>query len=261
MAGVTVNGSKAVISAGLLWNIVRRTGRARRAVADLVAIGIASAIVLSGNPAVAIDPSETCFGLTEESPDEDGAQLRIAHVVGDTSVELSFMPPPACEREPPNFCKNGESGSVQPGDIVVVTRQASGFICARRFPGGPRNEGWLPLSRLKIADPAQVATPLSAWVGTWHGSGATITIHLADNNTLRAEGEARWEGRYAGPNIGDFDATVRPVSNLATLTDDYSDDCHVSLALLPDSLAVVDNALCGGMIVRFSGFYERTSID
>jgi hypothetical protein len=246
-----------VISAALLWKIVRRTP-VRRAGADLVAIGIASAIVLSGNPPVAIDPSETCFGLTMESPDEDGAQLRIAQIIGDASAELSYVLPPACDREP-NSCRDGERRSAQPGDIVVVTRQASGFICAHRFPGGPQNGGWLPLSRLEIADPAQVATPLSAWVGTWHGSdqAATITIRLADNNTLRAEGEAWWQGQYAGPNIGNFDTTARPVSNLLTLTD-YS-VCHVSLALLPGSLAVVDNAQCGGMNVRFSGFYERTS--
>jgi hypothetical protein len=258
MAGVTVNRSKAVISVSLLWNMGRRSTLVRPAAAGLVAIVILSAIVFSGKPAVAIDPSESCFGLTGESPDEAGAQPRIAHVVGDASVELSSVLPPACEREP-NFCKDVERLSAQPGEIVVVTRQASGFICAHRFPGGPRNEGWLPLSRLKLADPTQAAPPLSAWVGTWHGSdqAATITIRLADNNTLRAEGEASWQGQYAGPNTGNFDSTAKPVSNFLTLTD-YS-VCHVSLALLPSSLAVVDNAQCGGMNVRFSGFYERTS--
>lgn len=133
MVGTTVIRSKSVISTGLLRKLVRRTP-VRRAAA-LVVISIASTIASSGNPALAIDPSEWCFGLVSESPDEDAGQLRIARVVGDASVEMSPVLPAACARKSAD-CWDGGRRSAQPGDLVVVTREAWGFICSHRFPGG-----------------------------------------------------------------------------------------------------------------------------
>jgi hypothetical protein len=234
---------------------VSRGALAWRPTICLIAISIAGSAVPFKNQAVAADISEMCFGLTFESPDPDGIQLRIARVVGDARAELSFVLPPSCERDPES-CRGLRRSSAQPGDTVIVGRQAFGFVCSHRFDGASHADGWLPLSRLKIEEPTQVAAPLSAWAGTWRGedNDATITIDPAEGGGLRVVGDAMWQGAHGPPHVGEFGTTARPAGSLLALIDS---DCHVSLFLLPGSLAVIDNAQCGGLNVRFSGFYVR----
>ena len=115
--------------------------------------------------------------------------------------------------------------------------------------------GWLPAEQVRIT-PLAGPPPLAAWTGTWQLQDGQIRLQ-ARGDRLHGTGETIWQG--AGTvNTGDFEADARPVGNRVEFAADPAPNgCRLSLTLIEDVLAVIDNHACGGLNVTFSGLYAR----
>lgn len=135
-------------------------------------------------------------------------------------------------------------------------------------------EGWLPRSALRIEPPAQ--PDLSAWVGQWRrDKEAAIELKPKGPNGLQVTGSATYGAldpqrvRRGAVNMGTLEGVSTPRGNILPVGEKYdgvrSPDegqnfaCKARLRLLGPYLAVEDNGNCGGMNVRFTGIYMRSS--
>jgi len=99
---------------------------------------------------------------------------------------------------------------------------------------------------------------LDAWAGTWTGGEDRIVISPAKDGTkLRLRGYATWHGPNAVEHFGDVEGDVIPAGNRVRLTLGGSVSCALDLVLLGNIILASDNNLCGGMNVRFEGFWKR----
>lgn len=156
------------------------------------------------------------------------------------------------------------------GDRVIVTSAPDEtFSCFVR------------IGRNNTSNPGTILTSLLAfdaergsdWLGHWQsGAEQFITIEQAGNQ-LEISGEATW-GMFdpervarGGVNVGDFSATARPKKGALSFTAgdggntlpyaSDSDSCSIRMWLAGEFLVALDNNLCGGMNVTFTGFYAR----
>lgn len=90
--------------------------------------------------------------------------------------------------------------------------------------------------------------------GKWCYRDNVIKIQKAADNKLSLKGIAIEESGGV-PHTGDFDFTETPIANAVAHLD--GDGCDVVLVLSNNRLHVADNAMCGGMNVRFDGVYGR----
>lgn len=91
--------------------------------------------------------------------------------------------------------------------------------------------------------------------GKWCYKDNQIKIQKAADQKLNLKGIAIEETSRSAPNTGDFDFTETPTANIVAHLD--RDGCDVVLVLSNGKLHVADNAMCGGMNVRFDGVYDR----
>jgi hypothetical protein len=214
----------------------------------------ASWCVAARETAAAAVIEQMCFGLNQYN--DANIRLRVGHVIGDTPAELSFILPSVCTLNPEE-CIVLSKQNARPGDVVVVEQNVSGFVCAH----GRVGNGWLPVDRVHIEDPQQLDLSISSWVGVWRSvdSEATIAIAAASEKSLRANGDATWQGANGLVRVGYFDATSTPKGSSVSFVESggAGPDCRVSLILTRNLLAAVDNGNCGGLNVRFAGFFIR----
>jgi hypothetical protein len=93
-------------------------------------------------------------------------------------------------------------------------------------------------------------------------------ISESSSGSLLIHGNAFWYGGIVDgirvTHFGEVDGEGRPKGNKLHIIglDKKSDPdgCEVSLQLVDGFLKVSDNDSCGGMNVRFSGFYTRPSL-
>jgi hypothetical protein len=205
-----------------------------------------------------VSPAEICYGLTSAIPGEQSGMLRPGRITGSTTAEFSMVLPGICQRNPAT-CRGLPHSHTRPGDLVAVGQAVSGFVCAHYSDGRSETDGWLASDQVRIEDPKQLALPLASWNGTWHAvtQAATITIQPIDNESLHLEGEASWPSATdEGRHVGYIDATGMPNGSMMALTEEADGTaCRMSLLLLDHMLVAVDNQACGGMNVRFAGYY------
>ena len=196
-----------------------------------------------------------CDGLGSENM----PALRVGQIVGtDRAYFLTWMLSPEC-RANSQKCRQDRQPYVIPGDRVVVTGVVPGFVCAAYSKNGRSDvDGWLPEKQVKIEDPAKSPQQLTRWVGEWSGqyASAWIDIGRGKGHTLHAVGHAELrEGEYEG----DFEGDLSVIGNTAKVNDEVVGNygCVVSLLLLGGLMAVTDNEACGGLNVRFIGWFIR----
>lgn len=148
------------------------------------------------------------------------------------------------------------------GDAVLVSSAESGWSCAWYFGRAHELVGWLPSEALTV-QPAPVPS-LSDWVGTWVPAGGDQRIRIAARGAvLELSGEAQWRGGRdeAGEpvvHVGSFRGSAEPVRDRLTLdADGGASGCTLRMQRVSRSLVVSDNALCGGVNVRFDNVYRR----
>ncbi len=175
--------------------------------------------VHDANAATPIGVAEMCFGLPTFDGTDDG--LRLGRVTGTARAEMFVVLPSSCERAPED-CSGLPKSYADPGDIVVVGQEVSGFVCVHRPGGTSETNGWLSFDRVKIEDPKKIAVPVGSWLGTWRGisTDATIVLRSFDNEALHAEGEAWWPSAANARRSGAFDATAIPAGSTAAFVEE-----------------------------------------
>ena len=141
------------------------------------------------------------------------------------------------------------------GTMVAVGDIQAGFVCVHVSNGHSETDGWLPADQVQIAL-LPSPPPSITWVGTWHFQNNEIRLQVR-GDSLHGAGTAIWRGLYTA-HTGNFEADAIPNDSRLEFTEGLAPgECRLSLTLMEDMLAVVDNQACGGMNVTFSGLYVR----
>jgi hypothetical protein len=248
---------------GIAIILAGRAMKRSRRLLRLCGLSALAAAIMSQPSALSVemplDTSQFCTGLTGETPESPSGGLKLGRIIGNTRAEFLRGELLVCDRSVTE-CSGRLHAFVAPGTLVAVGKKGPGFVCAYYSDGGAEMDGWLPSGQVQIENANRVVPSLSSWQGTWRAVANAATIHiLPSNGTLHADGEAAWPSETdPNRNVGDFQATATPRGSTLALSEGPPDSaCHVTLLLLGDVLAAVDNQLCGGMNVRFSGFYVR----
>jgi hypothetical protein len=102
------------------------------------------------------------------------------------------------------------------------------------------------------------APALGAWVGSWANGKDRIRIQVSKSSgKLDLQGEATRRGVGGVVHTGDFSGEAAPAGIRLHFVEDGADSCTVDLALIGEYLVANDNAMCGGMNVRFWGIWKR----
>lgn len=99
----------------------------------------------------------------------------------------------------------------------------------------------------------------SAWIGAWTQGGNRIRINSAKNGELHIRGNAVWHGVKGVEHYGEVDDVASPNGNRLHLGSGGSEACVVDMMLLGNFILAKDNTQCGGMNVRFQGFWRRAA--
>lgn len=158
-----------------------------------------------------------------------------------------------------------QRGRTSPDKPLFTGRRHGDFVCV--FQDGSDDDGgsagWVLRSRLR-ALPVDHDPNLDAWVAHWQARGGaddTITI-TRHGSALAARGNAYWpaadpplEQFPGGANLGAMSGHAVPAGNVLTIG--KATECLVVMHLVGSTLIVHDNGQCGGMNVRFDGFYSK----
>lgn len=182
--------------------------------------------------------------------------LKAGIIVGSGPAFLLQVFEPNC-RSTPTECRS-PLAPLKPGDRVAVTKEEGGCACVTPTKHTRNNPaGWLPVNRIRLANPVYPKTPLDAWAGTWRNGSTTIKLHRR-NGELTIYGDAVWQGGISlVPHFGEIKDGGAPSGN--TLTVGESGGCEVRLLLFADTLIVVDNLGCCEANVSFSCKYRHVS--
>jgi hypothetical protein len=154
-----------------------------------------------------------------------------------------------------------------PGDLGLAGKTNGAFTCISYQAVAAREQkwtvGWIATASFAPVAP-DPAPARSDWTGTWSHAGGHITISNGKGGSVRIEGEATYA---AAQNVhtGEISATATPAHGLLAFADDGStpfdkaDDssCLVRMQRFGNFLVVEDNSQCGGVMVTFTGFYQR----
>jgi hypothetical protein len=169
-------------------------------------------------------------------------------------------------------------GFLVQGDDVLVGEVRNGIACisyispnAKRVKGRfPETNGFIPAAALA---PVGTMAPVAAdWIGKWtRDAEAEIEITAGAGGKLLIKGDATFGAldpdrvKRGAVNLGELDAEVMPKGNRIFFGEGYdgvklpndAGECQARLHLYGRYLVVEDSSGCGGMNVRFTGFYIR----
>lgn len=217
-------------------------------------------------PAYAGEDKDYCFGVQGTDREQPAPAMANGRIIGhDKAFFQNDVGAGGHCPGPSPACRLPGQSYVIPGDHVVLFNQKPGFVCAGFYV--PRKFqliiGWLPMEQVEVVPPQTMPVPRKFWEGTWRTSDADAEITLRwEGDTLRITGQAVWEGDDV-PHTGELDDTGVPVGNTVDygVKDRDTYDCSVRLITYGDHIILSDNSGCGGMNVRFSGFYTRMPPD
>ena len=154
-----------------------------------------------------------------------------------------------------------------PGDLVLTGRTNGPFACiAYESTKGKRanwTNGWIRSDSLAPVAPSRVRR-LADWTGTWKHPMGEITIEEGGSGKLMIEGIQAYKGAQ-NVQTGVLGAEVTPTGDLLAFADDGKTpfdqakdaECQVRMQRVGKFLVVEDNGGCGGVMVTFTGFYQR----
>ena len=182
---------------------------------------------------------------------------KLVQVVADSATTTLYAWAPS---RPPHACdpRSGEcrQGPVlQPNYPVEVIFADSDWAC---IAADGRGRLWIEAKKLSPIT-INPSPALADWVGTWgETDGDRLEITSTDGRTLSMHGEARWFGAMVnGSQVihsGEVDTHAVPSSNPFRIVES---GCEITLTLLGQYLKLTDNEGCGGMNVRFQGYWPK----
>ena len=159
-------------------------------------------------------------------------------------------------------CSSGNdclATTLAPGDPVLVYRVEGDWTCGYLSQHNGAGPGWV---RSKDIRPVNFdPTPeVNAWFGSWANGKDRIRIQPSKSpGKLDLQGEATWHGVGGVVHTGDFAGEAAPAGNQLHFVEEAADSCTVDLTLIGKYLVGNDNAMCGGMNVRFWGIWKRAA--
>jgi hypothetical protein len=226
----------------------------------IAALLLAASVLGLVGDAYAGEAPPRCLGLASHSSDSPAHWLKVGKIVGKDRAYFQWQIGTECLSHPINECRTPGHSYLIPGDIVIISSTAPGYVCAN-FSKTAREQrnyfGWIPAGQVELLGPIESTFPLEAWVGTWTNRGSSKITIRSKGNKLYAEGEAIWQGP-SDPHFGEFSYEGTPSSNSMVLEAiDDPKGCKLQLILTSTLLIAADNMRCGGYNVTFTGFYRR----
>jgi hypothetical protein len=144
----------------------------------------------------------------------------------------------------------------EPDSPVLIYKSEGEWTCGYGADRNGAASAWFrskDLRRLEFAaDP-----PIAGWYGIWMSGGDRMVISPENNGKgLHLSGNATWHGANGNEHFGDTKGDAVPAGNRLHYV---SGGCVIDLTLAGKYILAEDNQGCGGMNVRFSGFWKRAS--
>jgi hypothetical protein len=246
---------------------IRHNGFARmtvRSATRSTALACITAVILlvAAAPAGAESGPDDCTGIDfdRERP------IVVAKVVAKPKAFYvkSAWEDAAC---PANSAGCQRKAYLVPGDLVLTGRQNGPFTCiAYESTKGKRanwTNGWMRSDSLAPVAPSR-GRRLADWTGTWKHPMGEITIEEGEKGKLTIEGIQAYKGAQ-NVQTGVLGAEATPAGDLLAFADDGKTpfdqakeaECQVRMQRVGKFLVVEDNGGCGGVMVTFTGFYQR----
>jgi hypothetical protein len=212
-----------------------------------------------------------CQGVTLTDAAE---KIALARVAAMAPPRVNFIANPGA-RKP--GCPSDESACalkafLVPGDEVLAIVGDGPYVCATfKSPRGAETNGWLPRAALAFAPPT--AESAQAWEGNWRRDGEASIRLKSRGGEVEVSSEASWGAsdpdrvRRGAVNTGEIAGAGKPRDGILAVGYDPgasgappprdAADCAARLRLFGRYLAVLDNGICGGANVSFTGVYVR----
>lgn len=209
------------------------------------------ALILAPSLAMAAQnrPTGTCrFDGFEIDQQRD---VRVAEVATATAVTtwMGCDSPKGCIPE-----------RVDPGSPILIYSTEGSWTCG--YYSDHRGAGPTWFRSLQLRPIRYELNPaINAWKGNWSAGGEDkITIALAKGGkALHLQGNATWHGPNGVDHFGDIEGDATPIGNRVHFEEGGPNSCTIDLTLLGNIILASDNNRCGGMNVRFEGFWKRSS--
>lgn len=192
------------------------------------------------------EPVEACssagFALTR------GQTPKVAEVAAKGSAQAWL----ACNS--PRGCV---SIHVDTGSPVQIYRVQGPWTCGYEEDSHGGGPVWFRTIDLRPVS-YNLHPPLTAWLGTWSGGEDRVIIRKSqDGSHLFVRGNATWHGLGDDEHFGSLRGEITPHGNHAEFAEG---GCKVDMTLLGKFILANDNGQCGGMNVRFGGFWKRAGL-
>jgi hypothetical protein len=234
-----------------------------RGLRRFIAVAAALSAVMAAAPALAEDAPGDCMGFDFDAK-TPAAIARVtaaapkAYFVRNASEDASCPADTAACR--------GRAYLV-PGDLVMAGTVNGAYTCvayqAIHSVAQGWTNGWIASARLTPVAPAPAAQTAD-WTGTWRHVSGRITIKAAKDGKLSIAGEHVYPVA-GGVRTGEIGAAAKPAGGILAFVDGEDTpfdqakegDCLVRMQRVDALLVVEDNGQCGGLMVTFTGFYQR----
>jgi hypothetical protein len=229
---------------------------------------IAEIFVLASVTLAQLNPSSA--GSTK-CPRPNSSESSFAEISGRNPAQTFYPFKKDCSPET-GTCDKGPE--LPPGWPVDLFFQDGDWSCIWSQDASGSGPAWLRSDRLKLVT-VDVDPPVSGWPGSWWPLGAKpkhgvdhFLITESKLGALHVHGSAYWYGVVVDgsrlTHFGEVDGDGQPKGNKLHITGldkkGDPDGCEVSMLLVDGFLKVSDNHQCGGMNVRFWGFYIRHNL-
>jgi len=188
-------------------------------------------------------PTEACTFVGFESGSQNEPDLA---EVNTKTPALAWM---NCDSSKGCF-----SLKIDPGSPVLIYRNNGEWTCGYGVDRRGAGPAWFRTKDLRPLKFTAVP-PIEDWYGVWKGGEDRMAISASKNaGELRFVGNAIWQGANGNEHFGDAKGNAVPSGNRLHVVDG---GCVIDLTLVGKYILADDNQGCGGMNVRFSGFWKR----
>ncbi len=201
-------------------------------------------------------------------PPSNAAQSVAAEIVGRFPAQTFYPYKKGCSPDA-GTCDKGSI--LKPGWPVEVVSRNGNWTCIWTQDSVGSGPSWVRNDQVKTLKIDSYPSR-AEWRGTWwqlggkqqHGTDRLI-ISETKTGALRLHGNAYWYGAVVDGNrvthFGAVDGQAKPDGNqlhvIALNRQGNPAGCEVAIKMVGKYLRVADNNQCGGMNVRFSGFYAK----
>lgn len=201
-------------------------------------------------------------------PPVNTTESRVGEIIGPGRVQTFYPYKKGCSPED-GSCDKGSS--LIQGWPVDLISQSGNWACIWAQDATGSGQVWIRGDRVKPLE-VNMHPPIPAWRGSWWPLGQKprygidhLVIWESKSGRLRVHGNAYWYGGIVNGSrvvhFGGVDGQAKPNGNQLDIValDKQGDPagCELKAQLVGRYLKVSDNNQCGGMNVRFWGFYAK----